>query len=579
MVLLPQGSEMDAVLKMFQEADEEGTGSIERGCMEELIRQKAPSDKSAQALFRAMNSFVTPQTGGIDYARLLHWAFQAQVQSKQVHRKTGENQHSADRGVVQLSTLPLLARNAMKNQSAEATGSGQPPLKATVTGRPIAEAPPAQPVTGTKAPDFPGLVAKEQDPARGLALQQMTDMLSRDVFGLPFAVTIAITNVEDTPLIAISDGFSKLTGYAHEEIVGRNCRFLLEGVPDNEVISETRLEARRYCRAAHLRGLNTMSHSFLIQRNARKNGELFWNLFMLSFVPAPGANDEASYVVGLQLDLGDNITFFDHSDVLMAVGPHRKNLETVQKLMFGPKVPKNLAEDTSIIQKHFQALGKRLPDDVRQWIQQAEIAGTQYQEWGTLPWAVWPTTSQYALMNGGTTLLRLEADEVPRGGLAMSIFPVKKLKRGCYFKLRVDEVSAYQCDLSQGGQLPSVGFTELSSSDVDALGGLPSTLEAAPVSVSFGGDGQVFVHSKEGYEMEGGARCHEVAYVTGIRAPCVLKPDDMVEYVWGAGLFEVSVNGEVVYLLEDPAIPKPAKKPIYGVVDCCFAACKLTLIV
>ena len=59
------------------------------------------------------------------------------------------------------------------------------------------------------------------------------------MFQLPFSVSIALPCITDTPLIGISDGFCHLSGYTREEIVGQNCRFLLKGVPEDEVNSTT----------------------------------------------------------------------------------------------------------------------------------------------------------------------------------------------------------------------------------------------------------------------------------------------------------------------------------------------------
>ncbi|KMO33703.1 hypothetical protein VQ02_20270, partial [Methylobacterium variabile] len=51
----------------------------------------------------------------------------------------------------------------------------------------------------------------------------------------PFAAAVRATrmpmlitdpNQPDNPIVFVNNAFSKLTGYAHTEILGRNCRFL-----------------------------------------------------------------------------------------------------------------------------------------------------------------------------------------------------------------------------------------------------------------------------------------------------------------------------------------------------------------
>ena len=42
----------------------------------------------------------------------------------------------------------------------------------------------------------------------------------------PIRITIADMTQGDEPLVRVNDGFERLTGYAADETVGRNCRFL-----------------------------------------------------------------------------------------------------------------------------------------------------------------------------------------------------------------------------------------------------------------------------------------------------------------------------------------------------------------
>jgi hypothetical protein len=47
--------------------------------------------------------------------------------------------------------------------------------------------------------------------------------------GLTFSVSIADPQLPDCPLVAVSDGFCRLTGFTREMVVGQNCRFLNQG--------------------------------------------------------------------------------------------------------------------------------------------------------------------------------------------------------------------------------------------------------------------------------------------------------------------------------------------------------------
>ena len=73
----------------------------------------------------------------------------------------------------------------------------------------------------------------------------MTDEEAARLIGLPTAtfpswtqgVLITDTHQDDNPIIYANAGFSRLTGYGLEEILGRNCRFLQgEGTDPGTVV-------------------------------------------------------------------------------------------------------------------------------------------------------------------------------------------------------------------------------------------------------------------------------------------------------------------------------------------------------
>jgi PAS domain S-box-containing protein len=93
----------------------------------------------------------------------------------------------------------------------------------------------------------------------------------------------------DNPIIFCNPGFSKMTGYSAEEIMGRNCRFLQGPETDPATVTEIRkaIQERRLFQG--------------IIRNRRKNGDVFWNDLLIT--PVIDANGELINFVGLQRDV------------------------------------------------------------------------------------------------------------------------------------------------------------------------------------------------------------------------------------------------------------------------------------
>lgn len=146
-------------------------------------------------------------------------------------------------------------------------------------------------------------------------LQSVVDTICIDeVCNLGFSVTIADPGQPDCPLIACSIGFTELTGYSVQEIIGRNCRFLLHGVPPNLIDDEVRMKCRQFCitsaEGEQYSGVTEQlcpgltkpwvelpkGELICVQTNARKSGELFRNMFYLKQVEL----DEITFILGLQ---------------------------------------------------------------------------------------------------------------------------------------------------------------------------------------------------------------------------------------------------------------------------------------
>lgn len=103
-------------------------------------------------------------------------------------------------------------------------------------------------------------------------------------------VLITDHRAPDEPIVYANRGFTEITGYSINEVRGRNCRFMNQGV-DN--IDETR-EAMRQCIKAGNEGVFEL-------RNRRKDGTIFWN--RLSIAPVKDLETEVSHFIGIIDDI------------------------------------------------------------------------------------------------------------------------------------------------------------------------------------------------------------------------------------------------------------------------------------
>lgn len=173
-------------------------------------------------------------------------------------------------------------------------------------------------------------------------LQESVDRIfgnkSENLLGLDFSFTIADPYLPDCPLIGCSAGFTQLTGYGIDDIVGNNCRFLVDPVPKDMIDERMRRHTKEFCQAV-LGGKSWMPPSdypyaptdrpldelVCMQTNARKDGTLFNNLFYMKvFELSSELGEEQPYIVALQSELKEG------KDDLMAVA---NNLDKLDAMM------------------------------------------------------------------------------------------------------------------------------------------------------------------------------------------------------------------------------------------------------
>ncbi|MFP3492723.1 histidine kinase famiy protein [Pseudomonas sp. SIMBA_059] len=96
-------------------------------------------------------------------------------------------------------------------------------------------------------------------------------------------------NAPDNPIIFANQAFLEMTGYAHDEIVGKNCRFLQGVETDREVVNSIRDAVK-----------NKQEFSTEVL-NYKKDGSSFWNALFIS--PIQNEKGDVIYFFASQLDV------------------------------------------------------------------------------------------------------------------------------------------------------------------------------------------------------------------------------------------------------------------------------------
>jgi len=115
-----------------------------------------------------------------------------------------------------------------------------------------------------------------------------SDWLRLIVASRHVGLTIADATLPGTPLIYASDGFLNLTGYARDEVIGQNCKFLQGPGTKAETVAEI---------TSAILGERIFSGVIL---NYRRDRSPFWNELIL--LPAQ-SRSSGRYIIGLQIDV------------------------------------------------------------------------------------------------------------------------------------------------------------------------------------------------------------------------------------------------------------------------------------
>jgi sigma-B regulation protein RsbU (phosphoserine phosphatase) len=150
-------------------------------------------------------------------------------------------------------------------------------------------------------------------------------------------VTISDPSLPDNPLIYANEGFERLTGYAVDEVIGRNCRFLQGADTDPETVEVIR------------KALREGAECTVQILNYRKDGTPFWN--RLSITPVRDSSGNVTHHIGIQSDitaqkLAEAALVRANREIENANAQMKRDLETAAKVqrallpVAAPEIPR-----------------------------------------------------------------------------------------------------------------------------------------------------------------------------------------------------------------------------------------------
>ncbi|WP_188764451.1 LuxR C-terminal-related transcriptional regulator [Sandarakinorhabdus glacialis] len=129
---------------------------------------------------------------------------------------------------------------------------------------------------------------------QAIGVRLLQDRHLRLVIDSPIPSVISDPRLPDNPIVACNAGFCDLTGYAPEDVVGRNCRFLSGPATEPWLTEEIR------------RGVREHRPVLVEILNYKRNGQPFRNAVMVA--PIYDEQDALLYFLGSQVEIDADAT-------------------------------------------------------------------------------------------------------------------------------------------------------------------------------------------------------------------------------------------------------------------------------
>ncbi|BBP91702.1 blue-light photoreceptor [Bacillus safensis] len=124
-------------------------------------------------------------------------------------------------------------------------------------------------------------------------LQKQLELIKKALDHARIGVVITDPSLEDNPIVYVNHGFTQMTGYKPDEILGRNCRFL-QG-------KKTRIKKQLALIRHGIQNKNTYYHT--AKKNYKKDGTFFFFWNELNIDPLYIEQDDKTFFIGFQKDI------------------------------------------------------------------------------------------------------------------------------------------------------------------------------------------------------------------------------------------------------------------------------------